>query len=176
MNITTRFIFLVGVVLTAATTFSAAEPALKITWMDKTVTFSPAEIAALPHLAVATPDPYNQTPRHFSGVPVSDLLARAGVPLGDKLRGPALQLVVVVRAKDNYTAVFALAEFDEQFSSRTVLLADQESGKPLDEKSGPFQLVAPGDKKAARWVRLVTSIEVLSIAAPSPVPTPSTPR
>lgn len=150
----------------------AEEPVLRITGPEKTLTFTAAEFAALPHTALTVGDPYNQVPRHFNGVAVNELLTRLGVPLGDKLRGAALQLVVVVRAKDNYSVVFALADFDDQFSQRTLLLADQEAGQPLPEKSGPFQLIAPGDKKAARWVRMVTSIEVFPVVAP-PTPSPA---
>jgi hypothetical protein len=148
----------------------AAEPVLKLTSPDKTLAFTAAEFAALPHTAVTVPDPYNQLPRHFSGVEVRELLARLGLPLGDKLRGPALQLAVVFRAADGYGVVFALADFDDAFSTRTLLLADQEEGRPLDAKAAPLQLIAPGDKKAARWARMVTSIEIMSLAAPRPSP------
>jgi hypothetical protein len=173
MKTRTRFMLLACFACAPVLDSLAAEPALKITGPEKTLTFTAAEFAALPHTLLTAADPYTQVPRHFNGVAVSELLTRLGVPLGDKLRGAALQLVVVFRAKDNYGVVFALADFDDQFSHRTLLLADQEEGKPLVEKSGPFQLIAPGDKKAARWARMVTSIEVFPVVAPqTPAPMP----
>jgi hypothetical protein len=33
----------------------------------------------------------------------------------------------------------------------------------MDAKEGPFRIVAPGDKRAARWVRQVTALRVIAI-------------
>jgi hypothetical protein len=96
---------------------------------------------------------------------VRELLLRAGAPLGDKLRGPALTLGVLVRCKDNYTVLYSLAEFDENFSPRTIVLADREDGQPPPATAAPFRLVAPGDKRGARWARMVTSLEIVSLPA-----------
>lgn len=160
-----RLALLAGLLLFAAPAVRtlAAEPMVRITTTGKTLAFSAEEFAALPHTDLTVADPHTQAPRKFSGVAVRELLVRAGAPLGDKLRGTALQLAVVFRAKDNYGVVFALADFDEAFSSRTLLLADAEDDKPLPEKSAPLQLVAPGDKKAARWARQVVAIEIVSL-------------
>ena len=144
--------------------FAADAVVLKIVGPAKTLTFTASEFAALPHSPLTTGDPYTQVPRHFTGVEVRELLSRAGLPLGDKLSGPALQLAVIFRSPDGYGVVFALADFDDNFTQRTLLLADQEDGKPLLEKAAPFQLIVPGDKKAARWARMVTSIEIVSLA------------
>lgn len=141
-----------------------ADPVLKVVTPEKTVTFTPTEFAALPRQKLSTPDHYTQMPRNFSGVVVREILERCGLPFGNLMRGPAMQLAVVFRSSDGYGVVFALAEFDDLFSSRTLLLADPEERKPLDEKAAPFQLIVPGDKKGARWARMVTSIEVISLA------------
>ena len=125
--------------------------------------FSPAEFAALPHVEVTLVNPHDQKEHRFSGVSVRDLLARIGAPLGEKLRGPALQAGVMVRSKDGYGVLFALAEFDESFSNRSLLLADRIDGQPLPPTAAPLQLIVPGDKKAARWARMVAAIEVISI-------------
>ena len=92
-----------------------------------------------------------------------ELLARVGAPLGDKMRGPALALGVLVRTKDDYAVLFSLAEFDSAFSTRTLLLADREDGAAPPATAAPFRLVAPGDSRGARWARMVTSIEIISI-------------
>ena len=87
----------------------------------------------------------------------------AGIQLGDTLRGPRLTEVVLASAADGYKVAFALAEIDSAFAVREILLADQRDGKPLDAKEGPFRIVAPGDKRPARWIRQVTELKVVAV-------------
>jgi len=96
----------------------------------------------------------------YEGVPVAALLGRAGAPLGKQLRGPRMKLYVVVEAADGYRAVFALAEFDSDFTDRVILLVDRRDGHPLSSKEGPFRIVVPGEKRHARWVREVTALDI----------------
>ena len=98
---------------------------------------------------------------NWEGVALADILRAAGVPMDDKLRGKNLSLYVRVSAADGYHAVFALAELDPGFRDAKVILADHHDGKPMDAKEGPFRIIAVGDKRPARWVRQVTSIDVL---------------
>jgi len=144
----------------------AAEPVLKIISPEKSLTFTAAEFAALPRTELKLPEQADQPERRFAGVAVRELLLRAGAPLGDKLRGPALLTAVIVRCKDNYAVLFSLAEFDENFSARTIILADQEDGEMLPPSAAPFRLVTPGDKRGARSAKQVTSIEIVSLAKP----------
>lgn len=65
------------------------------------------------------------------------------------------------RAKDDYRAVFALTEFDSDFTDRTIILAYERDGKPLDDHATPFQIIVPGEKRHTRWVRMVKTIKVL---------------
>ena len=50
------------------------------------------------------------TTAQFSGVNVADLLAKVGVPQGDKLRGEWLRCHVIVTASDEYRVAFGVAE------------------------------------------------------------------
>jgi hypothetical protein len=124
-------------------------------------TLTPAQIAASPHLAVTAQD--HDGVAHFEGVSVAALLSGAGIPLGDKLRGPRMTEVLLVEAADGYKVVFALAELDPAFATLEIILADKRDGKPLDAKEGPFRIVAPGDKRPARWVRQATALKVIAI-------------
>ena len=117
------------------------------------------------HREVTAYDAHEKRSHTYSGVPVRDLLARAGVEFGEKLRGRGLRLAVLVRCRDHYDVVFALAEFDDAFNGRTILLADLEDGKPLPPAQGPLRLVVPGDKRVARWARMVTSLEVTAVGS-----------
>jgi molybdopterin-binding protein len=96
----------------------------------------------------------------YEGVPVAELLSRAGVPLGNQLRGARLKLYVVVAASDGYRVVFALAEFDPDFTNRVILLADRRDGHALSASEGPFRIVVPEEKRHARWVRQVMALDV----------------
>jgi hypothetical protein len=43
---------------------------------------------------------------------------------------------------------------------KSVYVVTMRDGKPLSEMEGPFRLVAPGEKRAARWVRQVTALSI----------------
>lgn len=100
------------------------------------------------------------TPARFEGVSLADVLAHAGVPPGGRLRGADMNLVLEVTAADGYRAAFAVAELDPGTGNRFVLLADRRDGKPLPEAEGPYRLVVPDDRRAARWVRQVTGLQL----------------
>jgi hypothetical protein len=126
-----------------------------------TVSITPEQFAKLPHVTVNTKD--HDTPAQFEGVPMSAVLSTAGIPMGDALRGPTLTETLLVEAADGYKVVFAVAEFDPAFSDRQIILADKRDGKPLAGKEGPFRIVAPGDKRPARWIRQVASMKVFAV-------------
>jgi hypothetical protein len=67
---------------------------------------------------------------------------------------------VVVEAQDGYRAVFAWAELDPTFMDKSVYVVTMRDGKPLLGNDGPFQLVVPGEKRPARWVRQVTALRI----------------
>jgi hypothetical protein len=144
----------------------AGEPVLKVVSPQKTLTFTSQEIAALPRTELKLPAQGDQDARTFSGVALRELLLRAGAPLGEKMRGPGLMMGVIVRCKDNYAVLFSLAEFDTNFSDRTILLADREDGEMLPPSAAPFRVVTPGDKRGARSCKQVTSVEIVSLAKP----------
>lgn len=152
------FIFAIGSVL------RAAEPVLTVKSPEKTLTLTASEFAALPRVEVTLPEQGDEPERRFSGVAVRELLTKVDAPLGDQMRGAGLMAGVIVRCKDNYAVLFALAEFDENFSNRTIVLADKENGEDLPPSAAPFRIVTPGDKRGARSCRQVVSIEVVSLA------------
>ena len=96
----------------------------------------------------------------YEGVPLAALLQKAGVPQGEQLRGPAMATYVLVEAADNYHVIFSLAELDSSFEDSEVLVADTMDGMPLAPDQGPFKLVAPHEKRPARWIKMVKSITV----------------
>lgn len=99
----------------------------------------------------------------FEGVALHEVLRLAKPRLTDKCCSNVVNTVVVIRAADNYQAVFSLPELDPKFTAKQVLLADCRDGHPLGPQQGPLQLVVPDEKVHARWVRRVTVIEVLPL-------------
>ena len=123
------------------------------------LSLSEDQLAKLPRQTVRAKG-HDGVEAQFEGVPVIEILAKAGVPTGQALRGPALAHYVVVEAADGYRATFAVAELDPSFTDRVTLLADHRDGKPLSAQSGPLQIIVPGEKKHARWVRQVITLKV----------------
>jgi hypothetical protein len=123
---------------------------------------SVAEIKSMPHIAVTVHNPHTNMDENYSGVGLAELLTKFGAPLGKELHGEALALYLVATGSDGYQAVFALAEVDPAFHPGEFIVADTMNGKPLDAHNGPFKLIASEDKRPARWVRNLVSIELKS--------------
>jgi DMSO/TMAO reductase YedYZ molybdopterin-dependent catalytic subunit len=120
---------------------------------------SAADLAKFKHQTVRAKR-HDGIESQYEGVRLVDILAKAGVPVGSDLRGSAMALYLVVEASDGYRAAFALAELDPAFTDRVILLADRRDGQPLSARDGPLQIVVPGEKKHARWVRQAIKLKV----------------
>jgi hypothetical protein len=124
----------------------------------KSVTLSVSELSNLPHRTVKATD--HGTPATFDGVLLTDVLAEVDLPTGEKFHSTAASYYLLVEAKDGYRAVFAWAELDTTFMDNPVYVVTKRDGKPLSEKDGPFQLLVPGEKRSARWVRQLTALKI----------------
>ena len=121
-------------------------------------TLSVSDLSKLPQQTVKVTD--HGTPATFEGVLLMDVLAKVDLPLGEKFHSTGASYYMVVEAKDGYRATFAWAELDSGFMDKSVYVVTKRDGKPLSGKDGPFQLVAPGEKRAGRWVRQVTALTI----------------
>ncbi len=101
----------------------------------------------------------------YSGVPLAALLRQVGMPRSDSLRGLQLAAYVVAEGADGYRVTFAVAELDTTFTDREVLVVDRKDGAPLGAKDGPFQLIVPGEKRPARWVRQLRRVSYVMVPA-----------
>lgn len=97
----------------------------------------------------------------FEGVNLRDVLKLAGAKIGNnQLRGKELASYLLVEAADGYKVVFALAELDDEFAGRGIMLVDRRDGKPLSGDEGRLRLIVPGEKRHSRWVRQVVALKV----------------
>ncbi|WP_345953682.1 hypothetical protein [Mucilaginibacter sp. PAMB04168] len=113
--------------------------------------------------AVVMAKAHDDKVHRYTGVTVANLLAKAGILLGDTAKRKSIISYIVVTAADNYKAIYSLPEIDPLFANRTILLADKEDKKLLASENGPYQMIVPAEKEHARWVRQVVSIEVVTL-------------
>lgn len=135
---------------------------LSISPNQQHVVLTVVDLKQLPRKSVVLHNPHSNTDERYEGVSLADLLTKYGAPLGKDLRGPALANYVVATGADGYKVVYSLAELDPSFHPGEVIIADAMDGKPLDVHTGPFRLVSTEDKRPARGVRNLISIEVKS--------------
>ena len=115
--------------------------------------------AKLPRATVKAVD-HSGVQATFEGVAARDLLKLVGAPLGHELRGQLLSLYVLAEASDGYKVVYALPEFDADFTDGVILVADRKDGEALPSKEGPLRIVVPWEKRPARWIRELTVLRL----------------
>jgi DMSO/TMAO reductase YedYZ molybdopterin-dependent catalytic subunit len=160
----TRVMFAVLLTLAASGPAGAqqAAPSIAVSGAVTTpLTLTAADLSAMPRQTVTTNN--NGIATVYEGVWLSDVLKKAGVPLGAGMRGPALSMYVLASASDGYQVVFSVAEVDPDMTDGQYLVADKANGKPLFGENGVFRLVVPKDKRGARSIRMLTSLSVASL-------------
>jgi DMSO/TMAO reductase YedYZ molybdopterin-dependent catalytic subunit len=106
----------------------------------------------------------------YEGVPLVELLRRAGVNIGRApLRGPDVTAIVSAVGPDGFRAVFALAELDPAAADGRVIVAYARDGRALGADEGPLRIVAPADKYPVRWIRNIVRLTVSDAGASSPL-------
>jgi DMSO/TMAO reductase YedYZ molybdopterin-dependent catalytic subunit len=128
------------------------------------LTITLADLKAMPRTTVTVSEAGKDT--IYDGVLVTELLKRAGAPVGRDLSGKAVATYVRASAKDGYQVVFSLAELDQGFTASDIIVADTIDGKALFDYQGPFRIVAPHDKRGARSIRMLQRIDVVRLVSP----------
>jgi len=154
---------LVVTLLASPATGSAEEILLRVSGaVDRPLQLSLDDLAAMRRERVDIPgrdDPKSM--ETWEGVPLIEILRKAGAPVDERLRGRNAAGFVLVKAQDGYRAVYALAEVDPGFSpGRRIIVADTLNGKPLAGDMGRLRIANQGEAKFARWVRQVVALEV----------------
>lgn len=128
----------------------------------RSITLSPEEFAALSHKTVSVFNAHSKTNEKYSGVPLTDLLAKVGVPLGEKVQGKLFLIGIVAEGTDHYQVLYTLAEADPSIHTGDVIVADAVDDHKM-EKDGAFKIVSTEEKRPARWVRNLASITVVEV-------------
>lgn len=157
------YLGLIIILITAAFNVSAQTPSITISGEGITpITLTKTMFADMKQVVVMA-KAHDEKVHRYSGVTIADLLTKAGILLGDSAKRKTVNSYIIVTAADNYKAIYALPEIDPLFANRTLILADRADKKPLPAEDGPFQIIVPGEKKHARWIRQVTSIQVVYV-------------
>ena len=125
------------------------------------LTLTVADLKKMPRKTLSVVNPHDKKTEVYEGVLLEELLRRAGVPQHEQLRAQAMATYVVAKADDGYNVVFSLAELDSAMLDSEVIVADSLNGAALAAREGPFKIVAPHEKRPARWVRMLKSITVV---------------
>ena len=120
-----------------------------------------ADLKKMPRKTLSVVNPHDKKQETYEGVLLEELLRRAGIPQGEQLRGASMATYVLAEAEDGYRVIFSLAELDSGILDSDVIVADTMDGAPIGPKQGPFRLVAPHEKRPARWVRMLKTITVV---------------
>jgi len=120
-----------------------------------------ADLKKMPRKTFSVLNPHDKKQETYEGVLLEELLHRAGAPQGEQLRGVSMATYVLAEAEDGYRVIFSLAELDSGILESEVIVADTMDGAPIGPKQGPFRLVAPHEKRPARWVRMLKIITVV---------------
>jgi DMSO/TMAO reductase YedYZ molybdopterin-dependent catalytic subunit len=126
------------------------------------VTLSAADFAALPREQAEVTE-QDGTKSTYEGVPLQEILKKAGLSFGKQMRGKGLAGYVLAEAKDGYQVVFGMGELDPSLGGAKILVADQRNSKALFEYQGPLRLVVPADKEGARSVRMLEKLQVVML-------------
>lgn len=158
-----------AVLLTAALA-SAAAPALALAQSinvtgpsGQVERFDVAALAAMPQVE-ARLTAHGET-HVYEGPRLIDVLARAGAPAGQAIRGREMADVVLVTGQDGYRVALSLAGIDPGVRADKIILADRVDGHPIAGEDGPVRLVVEGDLRPARSVRRVRAIAVVRAGA-----------
>jgi len=134
---------------------------LTITFGDKTLTLRPKDLADYPHQNVTVTNGHTKASEIYSGVPISAILTKLGMPFEKANEHTLLKTCFVAEGSDGYKVLVSVYETLAAIRQTDAIVADAvitdgEFG-PL-QKDGLFKLVIPGDTRPQRWVQNLKSL------------------
>jgi hypothetical protein len=138
---------------------SKPSTSLTLTIDGNATTFSVADLQALPQKTVTVHNEHLNVDETYTGVALSDLLAKHGFPVDKTTHQKMLRSYIKAEGTDKYWVLYSLTEIEPSEHNADVIVATTLGGKPLGE-DGQLKLVSTADKKPQRWVRNLTAITV----------------
>ncbi len=140
--------------------------ALTIAFGAKTLTLKPRDLADYPHQNVTVVNGHTKASETYSGVPISAILTKLGMPFEKANEHTLLKTYFVAEGTDGYKVLISVYETLAAIRQTDAIVADAvitdgEFG-PL-QKDGAFKLVIPGDTRPQRWVQNLKSISFKTI-------------
>jgi len=126
---------------------------LALTVDGKTTTFSVADLKAMPQKTVSVHNEHTKIDESYSGVPLDDLLAKAGFTSTKATQRKMLRSYLKVEGTDKYWVLYSVTEVEASEHKGDVIVATSVDGKPLGA-DGELKLVSTEDAKPQRWVRI----------------------
>jgi DMSO/TMAO reductase YedYZ molybdopterin-dependent catalytic subunit len=126
------------------------------------LTLTVADLAKMPR-ETATLAEMDGSKTTYEGVPLTEILKKAGIAFGKEMHGKALAGYLLAEARDGYQVVFSMGELDPGVAGARVIAADRRDGKPLSAQQGPIRLVVTSDKRPARSVRMLERLHIVEL-------------
>jgi hypothetical protein len=123
----------------------------------KSTIFTTAELKAMPQKTVKVHNAHTNADETYSGVPLSDLLAKAGFVADKTTQKKMLHSYLAADGSDLYWVLYSLTEVEGSEHDGDVIVATSVDGHGLGA-DGELKLVSTGDKKPQRWVRNLAGI------------------
>lgn len=140
---------------------TAASPAITLSGTGiKALRVTPATLSSLPQVEqdVAFQSSKGEVRGRYEGVLLWDVLQEAGIGEAAGHHGE-LKRTFVVTGRDGYAVAFSVGEIGPDFGDKPIMIALRVDGRPLPLEDG-LRLIVPGDKRGARSVRDVVTIEM----------------
>ncbi|WP_130417676.1 hypothetical protein [Edaphobacter modestus] len=117
----------------------------------------------MPQKTVKVHNEHTKKDEAYTGVALSDLLARSGFAVGQPTHRKMLHSYLVAEGTDKYWVLYSATEIEGSEHEADVLVATAVDGGSLGE-DGQLKLVASADKKPQRWVRNLSAIRLVTVS------------
>jgi len=142
---------------------AALSTELQLTVDGKTSTITLADLAAMPQKTVKVHNEHTKKDETYTGVALSDLLAKYGFAVGPSTDRAMLRSYIAAEGTDKYWVLYSTTEVESSEHDAEVIVATGVDGGSLGD-DGQLKLVASADKKPQRWVRNLTAIRLVKVS------------
>lgn len=135
---------------------------LTLTVDGRSLQLTPANLAGMPQTTVTVRNGHTKADEQYTGVALSDLLARAGLTLAPATEQRFFHSYLRAQGTDFYFVLYSGTEVEAALHKGNVLVALRLNGQPLST-DGHFKLVSTEDTRPARWVRNLNSLTFVTV-------------